>query len=561
MKMVKSLLLGSAAGLVAITAGQAADLPVKAKPVEYVKICSLYGAGFYYMPGTDMCIKVGGWVRVEATWGNDNGSMTWGPYSGQENTRNTSNFVTRERGYITADAREQTAYGTARAYIDVGLSDSALGESNGGQGTFSSNRAFLQWAGITAGLTQSFYDFYSGPASTYRAAYFPQEDTGDGGQWVAAYTAQLGNGVTATLAAENRRDTQIIGVNGPSIAGPFVAVSGGGAGPTASAGTAALLGAGAIINGATFGGGINSQLGYGGYQVPDVVANLRIDQTWGSAQLMGALHQDNAQYYDSLVTSGNGTGHPGDAWGFVVGAGLRLNFPMIAQGDYFQSEVNYTHGALRYLNQPTQGNYEAEQSNSIAYGIMSDCVYGSAAGAPAAVATTGGTSCNLTTAWSLNASYEHYWTPSVHQSFVGAYEAVKYNTQANAILCDAEGTTANGPFSGNNVNGTFAGGVFTAAPGCNNNWSTWGASSRLQWDITKTLYIGVEVLYDRLNSASSANGFAPGGAATGFFPAAFPAPGPGGNPSGMNNNSVRVGGSNVENAYAITWRMHKDFLP
>ena len=87
MKMVKSLLLGSAAGVVAVTAGQAADLPVKAKPVEYVKVCSLYGAGFYYMPGTDMCIKIGGWVREEATWGNNNGSMTWGPWSGQENVR------------------------------------------------------------------------------------------------------------------------------------------------------------------------------------------------------------------------------------------------------------------------------------------------------------------------------------------------------------------------------------------------------------------------------------------------------------------------------------------
>src|SRR5665647_2763532 len=52
MKMVKSLLLGTAAGLVAMTGAQAADLPVKAKPVQYVKICSLYGAGFYYIPGT-----------------------------------------------------------------------------------------------------------------------------------------------------------------------------------------------------------------------------------------------------------------------------------------------------------------------------------------------------------------------------------------------------------------------------------------------------------------------------------------------------------------------------
>ena len=58
MKMVKSLLLGSAAGIVAIAGAQAADLPVKAKPVEYVKVCSLYGAGFYYMPGTDICLKI-----------------------------------------------------------------------------------------------------------------------------------------------------------------------------------------------------------------------------------------------------------------------------------------------------------------------------------------------------------------------------------------------------------------------------------------------------------------------------------------------------------------------
>ena len=69
MKMVKSLILGSAAGLVAVGGAQAADLPVKAKAVEYVKICSLYGAGFYYIPGTDTCIKLGGYLRVEIALG------------------------------------------------------------------------------------------------------------------------------------------------------------------------------------------------------------------------------------------------------------------------------------------------------------------------------------------------------------------------------------------------------------------------------------------------------------------------------------------------------------
>ena len=75
MKMVKSLLLGSAAGLIAVAGAQAADLPVKAKAVEYVKICSLYGAGFYYIPGTDTCLKIGGYVRTE--WNhNAGGSFT-----------------------------------------------------------------------------------------------------------------------------------------------------------------------------------------------------------------------------------------------------------------------------------------------------------------------------------------------------------------------------------------------------------------------------------------------------------------------------------------------------
>ena len=65
MKMVKSLILGSAAGLIAMGGAQAADLPVKAKAVEYVKVCSLYGAGFWYIPGTDTCIRIGGAIRID----------------------------------------------------------------------------------------------------------------------------------------------------------------------------------------------------------------------------------------------------------------------------------------------------------------------------------------------------------------------------------------------------------------------------------------------------------------------------------------------------------------
>ena len=123
----------------------------------------------------------------------------------------------RARAYITADAREQTAWGTARAYVAVGVATSDTGATIT-PSILGFNRAFVQWAGITAGVTQSFFDFYSGAATGYRA-YLPNEDTGDAGWWVWAYTAQLGNGLSASISAEERRTSQIINVTSGTLIG------------------------------------------------------------------------------------------------------------------------------------------------------------------------------------------------------------------------------------------------------------------------------------------------------------------------------------------------------
>ncbi|MBW8855247.1 MAG: porin, partial [Bradyrhizobium sp.] len=88
MTMIKSLVLGSAAGLIAMSGAQAADLPVKAKAVEYVRICSLYGAGFFYIPGTDTCIKLGGYVRVDTTFNTGTGAYGQPGYSGDQGQGN-----------------------------------------------------------------------------------------------------------------------------------------------------------------------------------------------------------------------------------------------------------------------------------------------------------------------------------------------------------------------------------------------------------------------------------------------------------------------------------------
>jgi porin-like protein len=460
MKMVKSLLLGSAAGLVAIAGAQAADLPVKAKPVQYVKICSLYGVGFYYIPGTDMCLKVGGFVRAEYTWG-ANGNIGLGGFNGNINSRSTNNSTWRARGYITADARNQTEYGTVRAYIAVGLNTSNVGADTASN-TFSANRAFIQWAGFTFGLAQSFYDFYSVPATSYWGT-FPASDTGDPGWLVVGYTAQFGNGFSASLAGEMRRNTLIVNAN----------------------------------NGLSTGTGLFGAPGsaYGGFQAPDVVGNLRVDQAWGSAQIMAAGHQVNSLYYGGLEN----TGHPDDKWGFAVGAGLKLNAPMIGQGDYLQAQVNYTEGASRYIFFATNFNYAFREGADLGFGVLSDAVYGGALGTTA-------TDNELTTAWNVNAAYEHFWNPRWRTSLYGTYAEVSYNDRANAMLCAASN-------QGNGAQGSAA----LASAGCDFNWQTWAIGSRTQWNVTKDFYMGLDVLYQRLQTASTVGNLiaTPGGVVSG----------------------------------------------
>src|SRR5579864_6244328 len=111
MKMIKGLILGSAAGLVAMSGAQAADLPVKAKAVEYVRVCSLYGAGFYYIPGTDTCIKLSGYLRVDviANSNSDNTGNTSGP--GGAKNRFTNGMTWRSREDFDIDTRTATEYG------------------------------------------------------------------------------------------------------------------------------------------------------------------------------------------------------------------------------------------------------------------------------------------------------------------------------------------------------------------------------------------------------------------------------------------------------------------
>src|SRR3954452_10333673 len=190
MKMVKSLILGSAAGLIAMSGAQAADLPVKAKAVEYVRICSLYGAGFFYIPGTDTCIKLGGYLRVDTTFnGGPHGQPAWSGDIGQHN-RYANYYASRSRMALTVDTRTATEYGVVRTFLQGDFQFSTLGNTtanpnslnttlgNNGQlldtvggGYVAVEYAFVQFAGFTFGKSSSAYatpwNGYPGNNSSY----------------------------------------------------------------------------------------------------------------------------------------------------------------------------------------------------------------------------------------------------------------------------------------------------------------------------------------------------------------------------------------------------------
>ena len=258
---------------------------------------------------------------------------------------------------------------------------------------------------------------------------YASSDTGDPGWLVFGYTAQLGNGLSSTLSMEARRTTQIIDQNSLKSASssPIFASGSGGsivagsyfdtltASQNPSTSTLYVSGGAAVFpgNGA-----------YGGQQIGDIVGNIQLDQAWGGAQIMGALHKVNATYYSTSVGGAPNAGFTGVGGGAVGdpsthGARQRAlvcaELPDDGPGDYFQAQVNATEGALRYIFFTPNSNWGKVDNGNLAYGVLSDCVYGGTLG----TATT--TSCQLTSAWGFNAAYEHHWSPAWQTSAYGGW--------------------------------------------------------------------------------------------------------------------------------------------
>src|SRR5882757_4460887 len=167
MSRIKGSLLSAAAVLASLGTAHAADLPVKAVAVQYMKICSLYGDGFYYIPGTDTCLKMGGYLRTQAEYNTGGGGIPAGtiPFEASQArfTRDLTNDINyRTRAVISWDVRQQTEYGMLRTYLRFGVEQTTPFTSGGGSsGTPFFDRGFIQFAGFTVGKSQSFFDLFS----------------------------------------------------------------------------------------------------------------------------------------------------------------------------------------------------------------------------------------------------------------------------------------------------------------------------------------------------------------------------------------------------------------
>jgi hypothetical protein len=459
-------------------------MPVKAKPVQFVKICTLYGDGFYYVPGTDTCLKLGGYVRVQVDVHGGGGGVNDGTISqvvqARYNRVDTNDIDYRVRGALSLDVRDQTEYGTLRSYFRIGVNQTTPTDPIGGVVFW--DRAFIQWAGFTVGKAQSFFD-----TVTYGGAYSYHNvrtvsDTGASGWNVWAYTAQLGNGWSATLSLEDpNRFRSVVDVTQP---------------------------AGLAFNVFTFDNAFGAQTAANnGMRMPDVIANIRLDQAWGYWSLSGALHDVAGAYY--LTPNNVNNGHPTDKKGWAVGTGFLFN---LAGGDKFGVNFQYARGAAGYGS--AGGNwFILNPGTSAGLGVQADGIFDT------------GTEIELSTVWNVIAFYEHRWNARWKTSVFGGYVDTSYGGNAtNLINAHLPGT------AGQIICGVPVGGaVFAQIPiavggggnSCSPDFSYWQAGTRTQWNPHPNLDIGIELLYSKLNTAYKgalvAPGFNPGGAQNPVF--------------------------------------------
>jgi hypothetical protein len=483
MKLLKSSLLGSAAAFAAVGAAHAADLPVKkAVPIEYVRVCTAYGAGFFYIPGTDTCLRVSGRARFEG------GYRTVHTRQAGTNAGDDSGYQARLR--FNLDARTQTAYGTLRAFVRldagsrtgydrsgtqarIGQAYDATGVDQAGhaQQYVNVDKAFIQFAGLTAGRASSFFDFYAHDFEIAGATMGSDVSSTN----LLAYTVTAGDGLSATLSIEDpvfRRSPVFSPAAGATPVSPvFVGYTNGA--PSSYS---------AVDD-------IQRE------RLPDFVAALRVDQAWGSAQVSAAAHELNTGNLTTAAplpaASGviTGIAHTKSIEGWAVQGGLKINTPFIAPGDALYLQSAYADGAQMYTG------YCAFTG---CYLQVNTLIQLQKIGQTFADATVNPFTGQLQTSTSFSAvaSYLHYWSPEWRSAIFGAYGEQDFTRSARlaqGLIFNAVNPNGANSFGTNGVG--VPGTRFYQLSQALRDTYQFVAGGSLIWSPVRDLDIGVEALY------------------------------------------------------------------
>ena len=275
---------------------------------------------------------------------------------------------------------------------------------------------------------------------TYQTEY-ARNNTGGSGTPVFAYTAMLGNGVTATLSIEDytERRANVVGVTAASFA-PGVD---------------------------------NAALNHGN-ETPDIVGNLRVDQAWGSAQVSGALHLNQATYYGAPAGRPV-TAHPDDKWGWAVGAGILLKMPWDAEG----------HLRCRWSLLRRRDHLLCERARLVR------CSFVGCQPVPGwrRCCLAGGMTLTSATPRSRSARTADGleragWLPALLDQLAAVLDLGLYSDyEANSATIDTLVCAARG-----------------FGPGCA-DWNAWQVGSRTIWNPVTNLDIGLEVMYTKVETA------------------------------------------------------------
>ncbi|NPU68635.1 MULTISPECIES: porin [Bradyrhizobium] len=475
MKTLRGLLLGSGAVILSAVAAQAADLPLKAKAVEYVKVCSLYGTGFYYIPGTDTCIKLGGYLRAEtAMWTNSNYGGAYSGVAGADN-RLSNRYQTRARQDVNIDTRTATEYGVVRTYFDAVFSWTSGSAAGTGSGTGATSYtgdaisggivgvyyAFIQFAGFTMGKAVSTFD---APWTNYPGNNFDGLVGGSGsnnGVNQLTYTADLGQGITAAVSLEDQ--TQFFTTNIWNTSG--------------------------ITASGVLGGNYGSSA-FGGTVAPDIIGMVRVDQAWGIFQASFAAHDNHAAYYGASETSG----HPSDKWGWAAQLALSIKNIPTGPGDVINLQAVYTDGASRYNFQSLAnttysmygGTNVAGAYQSIGFAGVGDAVFGT------------GTGLSTVQTWGMRGAFTHNWDPRWNSALYGAYAQVRYGQTGSSLICAGIAATA----------------MLTAGSTCNPDFNLGQIGVITRWTPVKGLTFSADVTYSHLDQKYSGAVIAPAVAST-----------------------------------------------